>query len=241
MGVKNIFALVTASLLFTVGLACSNGLCKIGDECSTNGDCEAWLYCFSCTSSFSGSRCKKWGHNNSLPFNKYAFFTNHNAFAIDNGVPRLTFTNQEDNITQLLNNGVHGLILDTYDFKGDVWLCHSSGGECHDHTTFEPAIDTLREIEAFLFANPSEIVTLILEDYVKAPNGLTKVFTDSGLMKYWFPLSKMPKNGQDWPLVKDMVANNQRLLVFTSIQSKEASEGIAYQWNYMVKNQYGPS
>lgn len=80
-------------------------------------------------------------------------------------------------------------------------------------------------------------MTLILEDYVKAPNGLTKVFTDSGLMKYWFPLSKMPKNGQDWPLVKDMVANNQRLLVFTSIQSKEASEGIAYQWNYMVENQ----
>ncbi|KAH1055695.1 hypothetical protein J1N35_033760 [Gossypium stocksii] len=47
----------------------------------------------------------------------------------------------------------------------------------------------------------------------------------------------MPKNGEDWPLVSDMVAINQRLLVFTSIQSKEASEGIAYQWNYMVENQ----
>ncbi|CAI9768856.1 unnamed protein product [Fraxinus pennsylvanica] len=246
MSVKNIFALVTASLLFTVGVACSNGLCKIGDECSTNGDCEAGLYCFSCTASFSGSRCVRSTAtnqfqllNNSLPFNKYAFLTTHNAFAIDDGVPRLTFTNQEDNITQQLNNGVRGLMLDTYDFKGDVWLCHSSGGECHDYTAFEPAIDTLREIGAFLSANPSEIVTLILEDYVKAPNGLTKVFTDSGLMKYWFPLSKMPKNGQDWPLVSDMVANNQRLLVFTSIQSKEASEGIAYQWNYMVENQYG--
>ncbi|CAA3012343.1 PI-PLC X domain-containing At5g67130 [Olea europaea subsp. europaea] len=246
MVVKNIFALVTASLLFTVGVACSNGLCKIGDECSTNGDCQAGLYCFSCTASFSGSRCVRSTAtnqfhllNNSLPFNKYAFLTTHNAFAIDDGVPRLTFTNQEDNITQQLNNGVRGLMLDTYDFKGDVWLCHSSGGECHDYTAFEPAIDTLREIEAFLSANPSEIVTLILEDYVKAPNGLTKVFTDSGLMKYWFPLSKMPKSGQDWPLVSDMVANNQRLLVFTSIQSKEASEGIAYQWNYMVENQYG--
>jgi hypothetical protein len=56
-------------------------------------------------------------------------------------------------------------------------------------------------------------------------------------MKYWFPVAKMPQNGQDWPLVSDMVQNNQRLLVFTSIQSKEASEGIAYQWNYMVENQ----
>lgn len=80
-------------------------------------------------------------------------------------------------------------------------------------------------------------MTLILEDYVTSPNGLTKVFTDSGLMKYWFPLSKMPVNGADWPLVADMVAVNQRLLVFTSVKSKEAAEGIAYQWNYMVENQ----
>ncbi|EHA8590100.1 putative PI-PLC X domain-containing protein [Cocos nucifera] len=97
----------------------------------------------------------------------------------------------------------------------------------------------MTEIEAFLSANPSEIVTLILEDYVKAPNGLTKVFNDSGLLKYWFPVSRMPQNGQDWPLVSDMVASNQRLIVFTSVESKQESEGIAYQWNFMVENQYG--
>ncbi|KAE8722310.1 PI-PLC X domain-containing protein [Hibiscus syriacus] len=129
-------------------------------------------------------------------------------------------------------------MLDTYDFDGDVWMCHSFGGQCHDITAFGPAIDYLKEIETFLSANLREIVTLILEDYV-GPNGLTKVFTDAGLMKYWFPVSKMPQNGGDWPLVSDMVANNQRLLVFTSVKSKEASEGIAYQWNYMVENQYG--
>lgn len=85
-------------------------------------------------------------------------------------------------------------------------------------------------------ANPTEIVTLLLEDYVETPNGLSKVFQDSGLMKYWFPVSGMPQDGQDWPLVKDMVANNQRLVVFTSKESKQESEGIAYQWNYMVEN-----
>ena len=99
-----------------------------------------------------------------------------------------------------------------------------------------PAIDTLKEVEAFLAANPSEIVTLILEDYVEFPNGLIKVFNASGLMKYWFPVSNMPQNGQDWPLVKDMVANNQRLIVLTSKRQKQESEGIAYQWNFMVEN-----
>ncbi|KAJ0894161.1 putative PLC-like phosphodiesterase, TIM beta/alpha-barrel domain superfamily [Helianthus annuus] len=127
--------------------------------------------------------------NNSLPFNKYSFLTTHNAFAIDDGTPR---------------NGVRALMLDTYDYEDTVWLCHSFGGECHDLTKFVPAIDTLKEVEAFLSANPNEIVTIILEDY-----------------KYWFPVTSMPKGGQDWPLVRDMVANNQRLLVFGSVKSKE--------------------
>ncbi|CAL9059015.1 unnamed protein product, partial [Musa banksii] len=220
------------------------------EECSTDSDCQAGLYCFSCPSGFSGSRCVRSTAtdqfktvNNSLPFNKYAYLTTHNAFAIDGepshtGVPRITITNQEDTVTQQLNNGVRALMLDTYDFEDDIWLCHSTGGKCYDFTAFEPAIDTMREIEAFLSANPSEIVTLILEDYVETPNGLPKLFNDSGLTKYWFPVSSMPQNGQDWPLVSDMVASNQRLIVFTSIKSKQDAEGIAYQWNYMVENQF---
>ncbi|XP_026382367.1 PI-PLC X domain-containing protein At5g67130-like isoform X1 [Papaver somniferum] len=242
---------ISAFFISTFATACSNGQCKLLDECSSDGDCEAGLYCFSCAMEFSGSRCVRSTAtdqfkllNNSLPYNKYAYLTTHNAFAIDGepshaGVPRITFNNQEDTITQQLNNGVRALMLDTYDFEDDIWLCHSAEGKCHHITAFEPALDTLKEIEAFLAANPSEIVTLILEDYVKTPNGLTNVFTAAGLMKYWFPVSKMPRNGNDWPLVSDMVANNQRLVVFTSRKSKQQSEGIAYQWDYMVENQYG--
>ncbi|KAL8044233.1 hypothetical protein ABFX02_08G033600 [Erythranthe guttata] len=250
MAAKRVFLpLITAFLLLKLAAAaCSNGACnQVGDDCSSDADCGSGMYCFTCRPEFDGSKCVRSTAtnqftivNNSLPFNKYAFLTTHNAFAIEDGVPRLTFTNQEDSITQQLNNGVRALMLDTYDFEQDIWLCHSFGGQCHDYTKFEPAINALREIEAFLSKNPSEIVTLILEDYVKTTNGLTNVFTKAGLMKYWFPLSKMPKtNGQDWPLVSEMVANNQRLLVFTSVKSKESSEGIAYQWNYMVENQYG--
>ncbi|XP_027923530.1 PI-PLC X domain-containing protein At5g67130-like isoform X1 [Vigna unguiculata] len=224
---------------------------QLNDECSSNGDCGTGLYCFSCPLGFSGSRCVRSSVtdqfkliNNSLPFNKYAFLTTHNSFAIDGepsntGVPRATITNQEDSVTQQLKNGVRGLMLDTYDFDGDVWLCHSFRGHCHDFTAFEPAIDTLKEVAAFLSTNPEEIVTLILDDYVKTPKGLTRVFTEAGLMKFWFPVTRMPEKGGDWPLVSDMVAKNQRLLVFTSRKSKEQSEGIAYQWNYMVENQYG--
>ena len=101
----------------------------------------------------------------------------------------------------------------------------------------QPAIDTLKEVEAFLGENPTEIVTIIIEDYVHTPKGLTKLFTNAGLDKYWFPVSKMPKRGEDWPTVTEMVQDNHRLLVFTSVASKEADEGIAYQWKYMVENE----
>uniref|UniRef100_A0A0E0KF16 Phosphatidylinositol-specific phospholipase C X domain-containing protein n=1 Tax=Oryza punctata TaxID=4537 RepID=A0A0E0KF16_ORYPU len=234
-------------LVAVFGAATAN----VRDSCSTAADCGGGQWCFDCQPEFAGSSCVRSAAtnpfqltNNSLPFNKYAYLTTHNSFAIvgepsHTGVPRITFDNQEDTVTDQLKNGVRALMLDTYDFKGDVWLCHSNGGKCNDFTAFEPAMDTFKEIETFLGANPSEIVTLILEDYVHAPNGLTNVFKASGLMKYWFPVSKMPQNGKDWPLVSDMVASNQRLLVFTSIRSKQATEGIAYQWSYMVENNYG--
>ncbi|VAH55159.1 unnamed protein product [Triticum turgidum subsp. durum] len=130
-------------------------------------------------------------------------------------------------------------MLDVYDFREDIWLCHSLGGMCWDATAFEPAIGTMREIEAFLVMNPSEVVTLILEDHVKSNRGLSKLFIKTGLTKYWFPVSRMPRNGEDWPRVNDMIKLNQCLLVFTSNRFKESSEGIAYQWNYMVENMYG--
>ncbi|KAL9246319.1 hypothetical protein vseg_019868 [Gypsophila vaccaria] len=234
--------------------SCSNHQCKLLESCSSNSDCGAGLYCFKCPypkPRFFRSKCVRSTVtnpfklvNDSLPFNKYAFLATHNSFAIKAGyeeekVPTVTLTNQEDSITQQLNNGVRALMLDTYDYRGDVWLCHSFKGRCHSYTAFQRAVDGFKEIEAFMSKNPSEIVTLILEDYVTAPKGLTRVFKESGLTKFWFPLSRMPTNGRNWPLVKDMVGKNQRLVVFTSMKSKQKSEEIAYQWNYMVENQYG--
>ncbi|KAK4598872.1 hypothetical protein RGQ29_016067 [Quercus rubra] len=208
MGPLGNIPLVIISVLLSVTAiidACSNGGCKLLEECSSTADCAAGLLCGSCPTRFDEGRCI-----------------------------RSNFTDQFK-----LLDGVRALMLDTYDFEDDIWLCHSFEGECNDFTAFSPAIDTLKEVEVFLAANPSEIVTLILEDYVESPNGLTKVFNASGLMKYWFPVSNMPQNGQDWPLVKDMVANNRRLIVFTTERKKQESEGIAYQWNYMVENMYG--
>ncbi|RZC54915.1 hypothetical protein C5167_013771 [Papaver somniferum] len=220
----------------------------LAEPCSMASDCGSGLFCGNCPPTgntqpicIRGQVVQPTSIMKGLPFNKYSWLVTHNSFSIVNaplllGVQRVTFYNQEDTVTNQLMNGVRGLMLDMYDFEDDIWLCHSLRGQCFNFTAFEPALNTLKEVEAFLSKNPTEIVTIIIEDYVHTPNGLTKVFTAAGLQKYLFPVSKMPKNGEDWPTVTDMVADNHRLLVFTSIASKEADEGIAYQWRYMVEN-----
>ncbi|XP_002984037.2 PI-PLC X domain-containing protein At5g67130 [Selaginella moellendorffii] len=242
------FPLLLSFALFGGIQACDNGQCKIAESCSQTSDCMPGLACSNlCTNATRCLRTQSFnvlGLNNSMPFNKYSWLTTHNSFSIKGspsltGTPILTFDNQEDSVTQQLQNGVRGLMLDMYDFMNDIWLCHSFQGQCQNFTAFQPAINTLREIETFMSQNPSEVITIFIEDYVRRSNAVSTLFANAGLRKYWFPVSRMPKDGSDWPSVANMVANNQRLVVFTSISSKESSEGIAYQWRYVVENQYG--
>uniref|UniRef100_A0A803PEQ4 PI-PLC X domain-containing protein n=1 Tax=Cannabis sativa TaxID=3483 RepID=A0A803PEQ4_CANSA len=227
------------------------GTCQVLDACTAAVDCSPGLYCGNCPSSGATQPICTRAQAiipttiiNGLPFNKYTWLVTHNSFSNVNAAPvagaqRLTFYNQEDTVTNQLNNGVRGLMLDMYDFENDIWLCHSFRGQCFNFTAFQPAINVLKEVEAFLSANPSEIVTIIIEDYVHTTKGLTNLFAMAGLDKYWYPVSKMPKKGKDWPTVTEMVQENHRLLVFTSDSSKEAKEGIAYQWKYFLENESG--
>ncbi|KAF2321127.1 hypothetical protein GH714_034205 [Hevea brasiliensis] len=222
-----------------------------GQTCVADRNCDSGLHCETCLANGNvRPRCTRilpispTSKVKGLPFNRYSWLTTHNSFArlgvrSATGSILLTPMNQQDSITDQLNNGVRGLMLDMYDFQNDIWLCHSFGGKCYNFTAFQPAINVLKDVQVFLEANPSEIITIIIEDYVSSPNGLTNVFNAAGLKKYWFPVSRMPKNGGDWPTVDDMIQKNERLVVFTSKSAKEASEGIAYEWRYVVENQYG--
>lgn len=238
--------LLIAICLFTF----SSGL-KIGESCGSDNKCDAGLSCQTCPANGNTRpRCSRiqplspTSKMNGLPFNRYSWLTTHNSYALAGarsatGSIIIAPMNQEDTVAEQLKNGVRGFMLDMYDFQNDIWLCHSAQGKCYNFTAFLPAINVLKDMRSFLDGNPSEIITIIIEDYVTSPQGLTKVFKASGLSKYMFPVSRMPKNGEDWPTVDDMVQKNQRLVVFTSKKDKEASEGIAYQWTYMVENQYG--
>ncbi|XP_062224985.1 PI-PLC X domain-containing protein At5g67130-like [Phragmites australis] len=231
--------------------AAASGAALVGETCAASSGCGAGLRCTSCTPppGTGPAACARTTpvdpktHGTELPFNNYSWLTTHNSFAVvgtksPTGSAIIAPPNQEDSVTAQLKNGVRGLMLDTYDFNNDVWLCHSFNGKCLTFTAYQPALNVLKEIQAFLESNPSEVITIFLEDYT-APGSLGKVFNAAGLTKYWFPVAKMPKNGGDWPPLKDMISQDQRLVVFTSKQGKEASEGLAHEWNYVVESQYG--
>ncbi|RAL40758.1 hypothetical protein DM860_008456 [Cuscuta australis] len=246
-----IFDLINLLLLIiAVSLVGSSSSLQVGETCSALSKCDGGLTCSTCPANGNTrSRCVRtqpispFSKVKGLPFNKYSWLTTHNSYALEGstsatGSVILSPTNQEDSVTAQLKNGVRGLMLDMYDFNNDIWLCHSTGGKCYNFTAFQPAINVLKEIKTFLDQN-SEVVTIFIEDYVKSKSGLTNIFSSSGLSKYMFPVSQMPKNGEDWPSVDDMVTKKQQLVVFTSDKSKESSEGIAYEWRYVVENQYG--
>ncbi|KAG8066817.1 hypothetical protein GUJ93_ZPchr0004g38963 [Zizania palustris] len=235
-------------------LASAQGAALVGDACapSPSSGCGAGLRCASCsplpgTGPTVCSRTTpvdpKAHLGTGLPFNRYTWLTTHNSFAVvgtatRTGTPIIAPPNQEDTVTAQLKNGVRGLMLDAYDFQNDVWLCHSFSGKCYNFAAYQPAVDVLKETRAFLEANPSEVITIFVEDYA-SPGAVGRVLGRSGLSKYLFPVAKMPKEGGDWPLLKDMIAQNHRLLVFTSNKGKEASDGMAYQWDYVLETQYG--
>nr|ACU18350.1 unknown [Glycine max] len=203
-----------ATIIFLfVPLLCSVSFTNVNSQileaCSAATDCGPGLFCGNCPAlglkqpiCTRGQATLPTSIVNGLPFNKYTWIVTHNSFSIVDapplpGVQRMTFYNQEDTVTNQLRNGVRGLMLDMYDFQNDIWLCHSFRGQCHNFTAFQPAVNTLKEVEAFLTENPTEIVTIVIEDYVHTPKGLANVFTSAGLDKYWFPVSKMPKKGED--------------------------------------------
>nr|BAK04257.1 predicted protein [Hordeum vulgare subsp. vulgare] len=245
----------TLLLLLTLAVVAgtASGSALVGDRCAAGSQspCGAGMWCASC-SPLAGSGtavCSRITpidpktHGTGLPFNKYSWLTTHNSFAMagttsPSGAPIVSPPNQEDTVTNQLKNGVRGLMLDTYDYKNDLWLCHSFSGKCFEVTAYQPASKVLKEVEGFLNANPDEVVTVFVEEY-SAPGSLGKALSAAGLTKYLFPPASMPKDGADWPALKDMIARNHRLLVFTSKQGRQGSDGAAFEWDYIVETQYG--
>ena len=147
-------------------------------------------------------------------YDEVAYATTHNAHAA--AEYRFAPPNQRSGLTQQLEDGVRGFMLDTYldDRTAAPALCH---GACAFGRY--PLVDGLRELNDFLDTHPREVITIIFETYLAADLTLAS-FEESGLLARTYAHTA----GEPWPTLGEMVAADTRVVVFTD------RDGGTYDW-----------
>src|SRR5258708_10380023 len=122
---------------------------------------------------------------------------------MSNGDDRWAFPDQTHPIARQLEDGIRAMLIDTYSYLGDSYLCHTS---CLLGS--RKLVDALGDMVAFLKGHPNEVLTLVIEDHLPAAD-TEKAFTDSGLVSF---VHVHPARAP-WPTLRSMIADGHRVLV----------------------------
>jgi hypothetical protein len=110
-------------------------------------------------------------------------------------------------------------LIGTGDEKTGIYLCH---GFCELGAT--SLLSTFREMREFLIANPHEVIIIINQDEGVTPQSFEAAFKETSLIDFVY----RGRVGPPWPTLREMIASDQRILVFAENDSK----GV--QWYHPV-------
>ncbi|MEJ2855379.1 MULTISPECIES: PI-PLC domain-containing protein [unclassified Saccharothrix] len=171
------------------------------------------------------------------------FLTAHNAYAngVDGGFapPFVNLApNQQRGIAQQLADGVRGFQLDIHQTPDGAILCHNS---CTWVSRPVALWVDVQKVVDFLRANPSEFVTIFLEDYVSAPVLQRELARVNGLDDLLFRPDQAGVRTTGWPTLNTLRATNKRLMIFTDHARsgdtpQRDSFGVMYQSEWTVEN-----
>lgn len=140
------------------------------------------------------------------PYDEVVFPGTHNSVAAtDSGFPAIN-ANQTHPVLTQLEDGIRVLLLDVAYDGDDTALCH---GPCT--LASRPHLEVLRELEGFLRANPTEVVTIIYQDSVD-PADVEADFAEAGLEDLVYV-----HEGGMWPTLGEMVGDDARLVVTAEV------------------------
>jgi hypothetical protein len=182
----------------------------------------------------------------SLRYDQAAFLATHNSMSTT--ASRFIGPLQDPDITNQLDEGARALLIDTHtweqpsqiaaklaadpDFPPDLraqlptlinrvnppkpglWLCHAV---CRAGAI--PLVVTLRSIGKWLDANPSEVVTLIIQNDITGEQ-TASAFASAGVDHLLYTPSSDPS--ATWPTLGDLVRSNRRLVAFAEVGSGPA-------------------
>ena len=145
------------------------------------------------------------------------FLTAHNAYAngVDGGFapPFVNFVpNQARGINQQLTDGVRGFMLDIHQTSDGAILCHNSCTLVGSPVALW--VDLQRMVD-FLKQNPTQVVTVFLEDYVDPSVLRGELARVNGLSDVLYRPDQNGVRQNGWPKIADLIAANDRLLIFT--------------------------
>ncbi|MFF8835752.1 PI-PLC domain-containing protein [Streptomyces sp. NPDC015130] len=192
----------------------------------------------------------RWGDRR---LDEVTFLGTHNAFT-NYEDSRWSSVSQSESVRHQLDNGVRGLSLDTHWYERSTWLCVISFGSdcypsdaylCHGECkTFAGVTYALprqslqsgvQTVVDFLAANPQEVVTVFLEDYVSAQQLADSLGRVRGLDQLLFRPDAWNVRQQGWPRMTDLVGSGKRLLIFSDAPGREHL-GVMHDKAWTVSN-----
>jgi hypothetical protein len=168
-------------------------------------------------------------------YNEVVFATTHNAFNYESGPISFLFPNQNFPITDQLEYGIRGFMIDVHPYDGSDPAEVDKPYVYHNFSVLgsQPLTGTLTEIKDFLEVNPNEIVSIILECYVES-NQIAWAMEDAGLLPY---LHSQPE-GEAWPTLQQMIDDSTRLVVFSDKDDAGFLAWYHYVWDYAVETNW---
>lgn len=172
-------------------------------------------------------------------YSQTAWVGTHNAYA--NVKDGYSYAMQTFDVQRQLEGGVRVINLDIHLYNNEIVMCHEN---CNGSPTVnygterKKLLDTLRVIKSFLDKNPTEIVTLVFESYVRNSAKLEAAFKEAGLSSLAF----IPKDAgiSQMPTLKKMIADNKRLVVLSQDAADASTTSVTKaESNYFVENLYG--
>lgn len=146
-----------------------------------------------------------------------AFPGDHDSYAT---VPdQFVAADQDETVADQLAGGVRVLHLEMQLYQGDAYLCHSICGIGN-----KLLADELGVVADFMSANPTEVVTLLMESQQLTTDQIAAAFDKAGLTAK----THQQAAGTAWATLGDMIQRGDRLVVFLADLSKTG--GTSFPW-----------
>lgn len=133
----------------------------------------------------------------------------HDSYAI--GSTSQLGANQDQSVTQQLEDGIRMLQMQAHVQNGQIYLCHTSctiynGGPLQTYLT---------TVKSWLASNPNEVVTLLIVNSENLPaSQYDTVFKAVGLDAVSYVPTTTPVQASSWPTLGSMIDSGKRLVTF---------------------------